>query len=156
MSKKQRQNKYKVTSIIPPDSAPKNVEFRNPNAKSSLKSSPWFSFRYICQKEFCVKKCSYEKLKAYSDKLRQLSILDWATIESSPHETNGVEMIEIRRLNASLPIEFSKHTHIHIFRFGGCGRVGSKTSGRIAGIKENERFYVLFIDREFSLYDHGS
>jgi hypothetical protein len=117
---------------------------------------PWFSFRFVCQKTYCPKKCSYEKLKSYTDKLRQLSELDWPTIESSPRETNGFELIPASSIKGSIPDRFSKVKSLWVFRFGGAGRVASKTSGRIAGVKENDRFHVLFIDGDFSLYDHGS
>ena len=94
-------------------------------------------------------------MKAYADKLRMLSELEWQMIEGSPRETNGFEMIPVSSLNASLPSAFNTHKEIWVFRFGGGGNVGSRTAGRIAGIRDDEKFYVLFIDRDFTLYNHG-
>jgi hypothetical protein len=157
MSKKKKNRTNKAQTFRPPDSTPKKVEFKADNATPDVQSArPWFSFRHICQKDFCVKKCSIEKFKSYADKLRILSELDWKTIESSPSETNGFELIPVRNIKGSLPDRFSAHENVWVFRFGGPGRVASKTSGRIAGIRDKDRFFVLFIDRDFTLYDHGS
>ena len=157
MSKKKRKSRVDSSPFRQPDLAPKKIEFTAPSIPADTTAErPWFSFRHICQKEFAAKRCSYEKLKAYSDKLRQLSELEWKVIESSPRETNGYELIPLSQIKGTIPEKFSKHDAMVVFRFGGCGNVASKTSGRIAGVREKERFYVLFVDSSFSLYDHGS
>lgn len=157
MSKKPKKQPVKTQGFRQPDSVPRRVEFRAENVTHAVEAArPWFSFRHICQRDYCVKKCSIEKMKSYSDKLRILSDLDWKSIESSPKETNGFELIPVRNIRGVLPEKFSRCDNVWVFRFGGGGRVASKTSGRIAGIRENERFFVLFVDRDFTLYDHGS
>jgi hypothetical protein len=154
-SKKSPKNKKSSAPIIlPPLSDAGDVK---PFASAAKESRPLFSFRYISQSAFCPKKCSHEQLKSYADKLRILSDLEWSKIDSSPRELNGYELIPVKSLNggASLPEIFAKHDSVCVFRFGGGGGVASKTSGRIAGIRQGEKFYVLFIDRNFALYDHG-
>ncbi|WP_319797663.1 hypothetical protein [Nitrobacter sp.] len=79
-----------------------------------------------------------------------LSSLDWKAIESSPRETNGFEMIPVRDISGSLPDELKSHQEVMVFRFG-----GGKRGGRIAGIRDGFKFSILFIDRNFKLYDHG-
>lgn len=125
---------------------------------SNKTGRPLFSFRHICNKEFCVKKCSIEQFKAYSDALRMLSDLEWGVIDGLPSNGRGYEAIPVKSLNASakIPEPFSKAEAVLVFRFGGGGAVASRTAGRIAGIKDRDRFYVLFIDSRFDLYDHGS
>lgn len=89
--------------------------------------------------------------KSFADKLRILSSLDWPTIESSPRETNGFEMLPVSALKEALPVPFTEHKQAMIFRFGGA------TGGRIVGVRDNkDRFYFLFIDHDFSFYDHGT
>lgn len=131
-------------------SAPSVLEAdKTVKSKSSLGSNrPYFSFRFICTKDYCMKRCSNEQFKSLSDKLRILSELEWSQIDSSPRETNGYEMIPVSALSASVPDRFSDQEAVCVFRFGG-------KKGRIAGVKFDKNFYVLFIDRDFTLYEHG-
>jgi len=155
-NKRNRANLAQPPSAIkPPGSDSGDLTVRVLGAAAA--DRPWFSFRYICGKEFCVKLCKIEQFKSYADKLRMLSELEWKVIESSPKEIHGYEPIPVTALNpkAKMPDKFRKESSVMVFRFGGGGRVGSTTSGRIAGIREGERFYVLFIDSKFKLYDHG-
>jgi hypothetical protein len=110
---------------------------------------PWFSFEYICQKAFCMKKCSHEQFKSLSDTLRILSTMEWKSISSSSKETNGYEMIKASQVSGSIPPFFEREKQIMIFRISG-------KKGRIAGVRRLDKFYVLFIDHNFTLYDHGS
>jgi hypothetical protein len=101
MSKNKR-GRDEALHFSKPPSAPKNTHFNADNAGyGAARPHPWFSFRHICQKEFCPKKCPYEKLKSFTDKLRQLSELDWSTIDSSPHETNGFELIPVKSIRGT-------------------------------------------------------
>jgi hypothetical protein len=109
---------------------------------------PWFSFEYICQKDFCMKRCTVEQFKSLSDTLRILSSLEWKTISAAPKGTNGFEMIGSSQLNGTIPPQFKAEKRIMIFRIAG-------KKGRIAGVRKAEKFFVLFIDRDFTLYDHG-
>jgi hypothetical protein len=158
MSKSKNKSNNRNLAFSKPSSFKGDVGFsygqKEISSKTALRLS--FSFRHVCTKAFCVKKCCYEQIKAYSDKLRQLSELEWDVIESSPRETNGYEKINTSQIKASLPQAFRNKSEVMVFRFGGGGGVGSKTSGRIVGIKEKECFFVLFVDRDFTLYDHGS
>lgn len=159
MSKKHQKSKPKSTyssKINLPSESYENAEFTPPTSDKVKNNRPLFSFRHICQKDFCAKKMPVEKFKAYSDKLRILSDLEWSAIESSPKETNGFELMPVSSLNATLPTLFKTLQEIWVFRFGGGGNVGSRTSGRIAGVREGDSFFVLFIDRDFTLYNHGS
>jgi len=87
-----------------------------------------------------------------------LSDLEWGVIDGLPSKARGYETIPVKSLKASakVPEPFSKAEAVLVFRFGGGGGVGSRTGGRIAGIKDGDRFYILFIDSKFDLYDHGS
>lgn len=107
---------------------------------------PYFSHRYICQDKYCIKKCSYEQFKNLVDKLRLLSSLSWQAIQTSPREGAGFEMIPVKQIKGAMPTTLKSIEKIMVFRFG---------EGRIAGHRTGKNFYILFIDRDFTLYDHG-
>lgn len=148
MSKK-RNNIEKSLSAL----ATEEPQFINPNHRNiDSNQYPYFSFRYICEKNHCMKKCSYEQLKAISDKLRILSCLEWNTIETSPKETNGFEPLPQSAIKASMPDIVKNDEPMIIFRF----RKARKRAGRIVGVRRDNKFYIIFIDRNFTLYNHGS
>ena len=60
-------------------------------------------------------------------------------------KTNGFEMIPTKQIKGSLPATFSALEQIMVFRFSG---------GRIAGTRTGDRFHILFIDHNFTLYKH--
>jgi len=51
-----------------------------------------------------------------------------------------------------IPTAFSAEKAIAIFRFG-AGQ--GPQAGRVAGVRQGDKFNVLFIDRNYSVYDHG-
>ena len=111
-------------------------------------SRPVFSHRYITGGDYCLKKCSIEQFRSLADKLRILSDLQWSQIDSSPRETNGYEMLPVGQLAERAPAPFDKIERMMVFRFGG------KKGGRMAGVKDGEKFFILFIDHNFTFYDH--
>lgn len=113
-------------------------------------ATPWFSHQFICQNEFCIKKCSYEQIKNLIDKIRVLSSLEWKSIESSPRETHGFELIPVNQIKGTIPQKFSDISDIMVFRFG-----GNKRGGRIAGTRKGNKFHILFIDHNYKLYNHN-
>lgn len=59
-------------------------------------------------------------------------------------------MLPVSALKEDLPTPFTGEKQAMIFRFGGA------SGGRIIGIRdEKDMFYVLFIDHDFTFYDHG-
>jgi len=147
---KKRNNKIKKSLEALNTEKPHFISPKNKDVDSS--KYPYFSFRYICEKDYCMKKCRYEQLKAISDKLRMLSRLEWNTIQTSPRETNGSETIPQSAVKASMPCIVENDEPMIVFRFG----KAKKRNGRIVGVRRDNKFYILFIDRNFTLYDHGS
>jgi hypothetical protein len=90
-------------------------------------------------------------LKGINDRLRILSTLDWKDIETSPPETHGFEMMLTGEMKGQIPDTFSDEKAILVFRFGAGG---GPRAGRIAGVRDGNRFHIVFIDRNYSLYDH--
>ena len=121
-----------------------------PFSSSSRETYPYFSFRYICQKNHSMKNCSIEQFKKISETLRLLSTLPWKTIESSPREQYGCEPLPQSSIRASMPPIVKSDEPIDVFRFG-----DGKRGGRLAGVRREDRFYILFVDSKYNLYDHG-
>src|SRR5690606_18819137 len=103
---KRRQGKILDTFHIPPPDFGGAAVPSFAGASASDKY-PWFTHRYICTAHYCIKRCSFEQMKSVIDKLRILSNLDWPTIESSPRETNGFEMIPRAQIRGQIPDEFA-------------------------------------------------
>lgn len=130
----------------------RDIDDNEPNKLNSAQGAsaqeyPYFSFRYICQKDFGTKKCNISQFKSLTDTLRILSNLDWQTISLSPHEKTGFEYLPQNEIKAKMPTCVGKDDKIMVFRF---------SKGRLAGIRRENKFYVLFIDSNFKLYNHGS
>lgn len=145
MSKKLGKPKYQGAIKAPAGSEPELPAF----GKKAEADRPWFSHRYITSGSYCLKKCSLEQFRSFADKLRMLSSLEWKQIDSSPRETNGYEMLPVGQLKESPPAPFDQDGALMVFRFGGA------KGGRMVGARRGERFFVLFIDRDFTFYDHG-
>jgi hypothetical protein len=60
-------------------------------------------------------------------------------------------MLPVGEIKAQMPPNFANEKAIMVFRFG-AGR--GPRAGRIAGVRDGERFTILFIDRNYSLYGH--
>src|ERR1700722_6284696 len=120
-------------------------KYEAPEEKFTLPSGPLdttFSFKHICTEQHAPKSCSFPQLKSFNDKIRILCSLPWETIEQSPHETNGYEFMPRDQLTRNVPSTVPSSAKIMVFRFGGGS--GSQNSGRIAGYKSGQTFYVLF------------
>jgi hypothetical protein len=142
---KKHGHKFKKAIKAPPGSKPEKPTL----AKGGDGPRPVFSHRYITNGAYCLKRCSIEQFRHLADKLRMLSNLEWKQIDSSPRETNGYEMLPVAQLAERPPSPFDKAEAVMIFRFGGA------KGGRMAGVKKDEKFYILFVDHDFTLYDHS-
>jgi hypothetical protein len=77
--------------------------------------------------------------------------MEWEAIASSPRETNGFEFIPVAQVKAQIPAQFKAEKSLMVFRFG--GGTGPR-AGRIAGVRAKDRFSILFVDRQYKLYEH--
>jgi len=62
-------------------------------------------------------------------------------------------MIPISQFKATVDDDFADEDKLMVFNFGGGG--GSKHKGRLVGVKRETKFYVLLIDNNMKLYNHG-
>lgn len=115
-------------------------------AKVIDRSPPEFSFRYL-QKGFCVDCCEQKEKAALTDKLFRLSQLSWADIRQQHRHKLGYEKISRNSIKAAIPAHVTEDVELIAFRF--CSKAP------MVGYKRDATFYVLWLDRAFTLYNHS-
>jgi len=73
--------------------------------------------------------------------------LTWAEIARSPRHGLGYEIIPQEKIKTSLPAHITKDMNIIAFRY--------HAMSPMLGYRLDRTFHVLFLDRDFTLYDHG-
>lgn len=116
------------------------------NARLIDSSPPIFSLRYL-QKGYCVDCCERDEKAALADKLFRLSSLSWSEIRHLPRHGLGYEKIARSSLKAGIPAHITEDADFIAFRF--CGKAP------MVGYKLGGTFYIVWLDRAFTLYDHG-
>lgn len=129
--KKKSQNKGKFIKDFEPDTISSNTK------------KPIFSFEYMVN-NYCVDDCEQNEKASLADALYRRSKLTWAQLSTAPHNKLGYE--PIRKLNVPLPKNIKEDVTIISFRF--CGKKP------MVGYRDKQIFYILFLDREFKVYDH--
>jgi hypothetical protein len=118
---------------------------RDTEEASSRTQYPSFSLRY-CDPAYCISKCEISEKAAFADQLRILSQKTWAELYSSPRHGIGCEKI-IQTLNRPLPSHLQPDQTIIAFRFDG--------NKPMVGYRDGNIFYIIWFDRDYTLYDHG-
>ncbi len=98
--------------------------------------------------DYCHSKCNREQKAAFADTLHRLSKLTWSEIQCAPKHGSGTEIISRVALGArEYPPEVSQDVRLIAFRFFGKAPMVGYRMGRV--------FTILFLDRDFTRYDHG-
>lgn len=119
----------------------------NPSRVSTNKKKPKFTFEHLSRK-FDLGKCNRDEKAHLIDKLRMLGSLTWQAIGDNPKESNGYEMIPFDQIRVAKPRFLTDDvTDVMIFRFHG-------KNCRLAGHRQGEVFYLIFIDPHLALYRH--
>jgi hypothetical protein len=108
-------------------------------------SHPLFSFQYIDRIEFQC--CGDEHKAALSNKVVLLSQLTWRELRQSTRHGHGFESIPIEQIRGRFPSIITEDVaQLHVFRYHG--------RHPMIGLKMDKVFYVIFLDYNFSHYDH--
>lgn len=107
---------------------------------------PKFSLEYLV-KDFCLTRCETVEKASFADAIYQLAQLSWAQINNAPRHGVGFEKISRSAIDSGIPSVITEDTNIIAFRFYG--------KAPMVGFRRDDTFYVVWLDREFSLYDHG-
>lgn len=110
------------------------------------KERPIFSFHSL-RERYCIRDCEKDELASLAKTLRNLSDLTWLEIKSCHKHGLGHEKIPSCAIKASIPNILPKRDHFLAFRFSG--------KAPMVGYRDKSVFHILWLDRNFTLYDHG-
>jgi hypothetical protein len=100
------------------------------------------------KKHYSLSVCTKEEKAAFADTLDRLSQVTWAEISKSSRHGLGYEKIAQNSIRATIPKHIKKDDIIFIaFRFYG--------KAPMVGYRKNTIFHILWIDRDFTLYQHS-
>lgn len=123
----------------------KNISPPVTTEESPEQQPPTFSLRYI-SKDFSLADCTKDEKAAFADTLHKLSQMTWSQINSSGRHGSGYEKISRVSIKASIPSHITEDVNLIAFRF--CGKAP------MVGYRDGVTFYVIWIDRNFTLYKH--
>ena len=113
--------------------------------KSPDQLPPSFSLQYLSS-EFCVSCCEQQEKAHFADTLRKLSQFTWAELKQKNRHKLGFEKISRSSIKVGIPQHVQEDVTFIAFRFDGMKPMVGYRSGHI--------FYILWLDRNFSVYDH--
>lgn len=97
---------------------------------------------------FCLRDCTKDEKAALADALFKRSKLSWSELRQAPRHGLGYEKIERSSIKKSIPTLIKEDATFIAFRF--CGKAP------MVGYKDGRVFHIVWLDRGFALYDHGS
>ncbi len=116
----------------------------HPEEKSSQEQTPVFSCEYL-DGDYWLLKCDKNHQAAFAKTIHKLSKITWAEIFQNNRHGVGYEKIEPKKIKAQIP-EPALGKTIIAFRYSG--------KSPMVGFRQKRVFYVLWLDRDFSLYSH--
>jgi len=108
--------------------------------------TPIFSLEFMVD-GYCVHSCQKDQKAHFAMALYKRSKLTWKELRLAPRDGLGYEKIARNALKVSIPAKVTEDVDMIAFRcIGQAPMVGFKL-GRI--------FHILWIDKNFTLYNHG-
>lgn len=96
---------------------------------------------------YSIECCERDDCAAFSSKLFELSQLDWQTIQNSGRHAAGSETIKKSNLKHSVAALIPEDGTPLSIRFNG--------KKPMLGYRKDQIFYVIALDKDFSVYPHG-
>ncbi len=109
------------------------------------KEPPHFALQHI-QASHCLSACDKNEKSAFADTIHKLSQKTWMEIKNAPRHGIGFEKISRKSIKVQMPSYIPEDAQLISFRF--CAKAP------MVGYRKKETFYVLWLDRDFSVYDH--
>ncbi|APX94290.1 hypothetical protein BWR19_15860 [Halomonas sp. 1513] len=120
---------------------------RRPERKSTNRETPWFCFNQL-QRGHCIQDCEREQQAAVADTLRRLSQLTWGEISQAHRHGLGYEKISRDSLKVPIPPQVTEDAQLLSFR--------CHAHAPMVGYRVDRVFHVVWVDRAFDVYNHGS
>lgn len=109
---------------------------------------PIFSFeKMVDGSGYSVNCCDAEHQSALLKRLFLLSRSNWRDIRESPKHGIGTEKISRKAIKAPIPTSVTQDVTLLALRYKG--------KNPIVGYRDGRTFYLLYIDKDFTLYNHG-
>ncbi len=115
------------------------------NTGSTNHFKPLFSLEYL-QQNYCLSKCDQEEKAAFADALHKRSKLTWNEIVRADRHGLGSENISQSSITAPIPPHITDDVNLIAMRFNGMAPM--------VGYRRDAVFYIVWIDRDFTLYPH--
>jgi hypothetical protein len=123
--------------------APQSIE-RTPD----ILEYPSFSFRFLQKNTgHHLDNCKEEDRLQLICQIVKLSELTWNQIYSSHKHGFGSETIPYKKIKPTIPSHVTKDSTLLALRFSG--------HKPMIGYRDGATFFVLFLDHNFSVYNHG-
>ena len=106
---------------------------------------PYFSLRYLT-KSHCISNCTDNEKVGFVDKIFRLSQINWLEIKKSQRHGLGFEVIDRKCIRQPIPSSIPEDATIIAFRF--------HEFKPMVGYRRNVTFFIIWFDRDYSLYDH--
>lgn len=119
---------------------------KTPQAKSTEQLPPIFSLQHM-RTSHCVSCCEQQEKAHFADTLRKLSQVTWAELKQVNRHSLGYEKISRDSLKVGIPSNIKEDAKFISFRFDGMKAMIGYRTGRI--------FYIIWLDRNFSVYNHN-
>lgn len=110
------------------------------------RNPPVFCLHHI-QSSHCLSDCDQEEAAAFAHALWKRSKVTWGELRLAHRYGLGAEKIPSSAIRATLPPIANGVDFFLAFRF--------HAKAPMVGIRVGRIFHVLWLDREFNLYDHG-
>lgn len=126
----------------------KGTRIKVKDEDSSLSSIdyPIFCLKYL-SRNFGLDQCDNEEKAAFASQLHRLSQVTWNVLSVSSRHGLGWEKIPQSNIKDAIPNHVTEDVTFYAFRFHGLKP--------FLGYRNRFIFHILFIDRNFTLYNHG-
>lgn len=126
----------------------KRLNHKESSKRVDTTQYPSFSFRFCCDRAYGIDRCSSKLRESLSKRIFRFSRMKWSKIYQNARHSWGSEQIPQREIKPELPDIISPDTSLQVLRFTG----GNHS---MIGFRENGIFFILYLDHNFSVYNHG-
>lgn len=110
--------------------------------------SPVFSLEFMDEGHYGLSSCQRDEKAAFADTLRMLSQQTWGELRQNSRKKMGYEQIPRRQIKGRVPVKVPADVeHFIAFRFQG--------QKPMIGYRAGRTLFLIWLDRDFTLYDHS-
>jgi len=126
----------------------KSSKFTVPDTPNYNNMPPIFSLEKIVGDNYCFSELDDIDKKQFAESIFKRRNINWKDIYNLPKHTLGTEKIPKSQIKGSLPNFITEDMNdFLVFRFSGLKSM--------VGYREKNIFYVLWFDKDFTLYKHS-